>query len=135
VAVSKCNIAIIEDNASFRRALERLLRASGFEVRTFVSAEEFLGCAEPVPYACIIVDIQLPGMSGFDLLDQLTTSCHALPVVLITADEQNTSSLETRASRIPKSRYLRKPFHGSVLLEAVRSLVEPGNSQVDNLPP
>jgi FixJ family two-component response regulator len=72
--VSKCTIAIVEDDASFRRALERFLRASGFGAHTFASAEEFLGNVAPESYACLVLNIQLPGRSGFELIDHLTTS-------------------------------------------------------------
>jgi len=60
--------AIIEDDASFRRAVERLLRAIGFEAQIFASAEEFLGSAAPGSHACLILDIHPPGMSAFELL-------------------------------------------------------------------
>jgi DNA-binding NtrC family response regulator len=76
---SKCTIAIVEDDASFRRALERLLCASGFEVHTFASAEEFLRSAVPESPACLILDIRLPGMSGFKLFDHLTASAGGRP--------------------------------------------------------
>ena len=74
MSVHKCTTAIVEDDASFRRALERLLRASGFEAHTFGSAEEFLNSAMPESHACLILDIHLPGMSAFELLDHLTAS-------------------------------------------------------------
>jgi FixJ family two-component response regulator len=117
---SKCSIAIVEDDASLRRALERLLRASGFEAHTFASAEEFLGSAVPESYACLILDIRLPGMSGFELFDHLTASARPRPAIFITAQDED--SVRQQASRIPNSVYLRKPVVGAVLLEAVRSL-------------
>ena len=76
---SKCNIAIVEDDASLRRALERLLRASGFEAHTFASAEEFLGSAVPESHACLILDIRLPGI---ELFDRLTASAQPRPAIL-----------------------------------------------------
>jgi len=123
---SKCTIAIVEDDASFRRALERFLRASGFNVHTFASAEEFLGSAAPESYACLILNIHLPGMSGFELVDRLTTSVPPPPVIFITAQDADT--LRERASRISNSVFLSKPFPGRVLLEAVRSLLRPSGS-------
>jgi hypothetical protein len=57
VSAHKCTITIVEDDASFRRALERSLRASGFEAHTFGSAEEFLNSAMPESHACLILDI------------------------------------------------------------------------------
>jgi FixJ family two-component response regulator len=122
VSAHKCTIAIVEDDASFRRALERLLRASGFEAHTFGSAEEFLNSAMPESHACLILDIHLPRMSGFELHDHLTTSGPPPPTIFITA--QDTESLRERASRVPNSVYLREPFVGAVLLEAVRSVLK-----------
>jgi FixJ family two-component response regulator len=119
--VSQSAIAIVEDDSSYRRALERLLRASGFEAHTFGSAEEFLKSATPESHACLILDIHLPGMSGFALLDHLTASHQLRPAIFITGQDQD--SLRERASRIPDSVYLRKPLVGAVLLDAVRSLL------------
>jgi FixJ family two-component response regulator len=124
VSSIKYTIAIVDDDANCGRALERLLRASGFEAQTFGSAEEFLESAAPGSHACLIVDIQLPGMSGFDLLDQLATFDQARPAVLITGQDENTGGLQERASRIPDSVFLRKPFVGKVLVDAVHSLVK-----------
>jgi CheY-like chemotaxis protein len=88
---SKCTIAIVEDDASFRRALERLPRASGFEVQTFASAEEFLGSALPESHACLILDIRLPGMSGFELSDHLAASGRPRPAIFITAQDEDSA--------------------------------------------
>ena len=119
--VLKSTIAIVEDDASFRRAVQRLLRVSGFEAHTFASAEDFLNSALPWSHACLILDLNLPGMSGFELVDHLSASAPPLPVIFITAQDEE--SLRERASLIPYATYLRKPFVGAVLLEAVRSLL------------
>ncbi len=126
MSLTKCTIAVVEDDASFRRAVERLLRASGFEAHTFASAEEFLGSAAPESHACLILDIQLPGMSGFELFDHLTAFGRPWPAVFVTA--QDTDNQRERASRIPNNVYLPKPVVGAVLLEAVRSLLGRGSS-------
>jgi FixJ family two-component response regulator len=123
---SKLNIAIVEDDVSLRRASERLLRASGFDVHTFASAEEFLGSAVPESHACLILDIRLPGMSGFELFDHLTASAGPRPAIFITALDED--HVRQRASRIPNSVYLRKPVVGAVLLEAIRSLLSDSSS-------
>jgi FixJ family two-component response regulator len=122
----KCSIAIVEDDASFRRALERLLCASGFEAHTFASAEDFLLSVGPESHACLIIDLHLPGMSGFELFDHLATLPLHRPAIFITARDQD--GLQERASRIPGSVLLRKPFVGAVLLEALNSLVKRGGS-------
>ena len=118
---SKSTIAIVEDDLSYRHALERLLCASGFEVHTFASAEEFLGSAVPESPACLILDMRLPGMSGFELFNHLTASGQPGPAIFITAQDED--RVRQQASRIPNSVYLRKPVVGTVLLEAIRSLL------------
>jgi FixJ family two-component response regulator len=118
---SKCTIAIVEDDPSYRHALERLLCAFGFEAHTFASAEEFLGSVAPESHACLVLDIRLPGMSGFELFDHLTASAQSRPTIFITAQDED--RVRQQASRIPNSVYLRKPVVGTVLLEAIRSLL------------
>jgi FixJ family two-component response regulator len=121
MSASKSTIAIVEDDASFRRALQRLLGASGFEAHTFASAEEFLGSAAWESYACLILDIRLPGISGFELFDHFTASAQPRPAIFITAQDED--SVRQRASRIPNSVFLRKPVVGAVLLDAIGSLL------------
>jgi len=130
VPPSKCSIAIVEDDASFRRALERLLRASGFEAYTFASAEDFLQSVGPESHACLVIDLHLPGMSGFELFDHLAASPSPRPAIFITAQDQD--GLRERASRIPGTVYLRKPFVGAVLLEAINSLSTRDGSVTEN---
>jgi len=127
---NNCSVAIIEDDASLRRALERLLRASGFEAHTFTSGEEFLGSAEPESHACLILDIQLPGMSGFELIDHFTASALSRPVIFITAQDED--RMRQQAFRIPNSVYLNKPVVGAVLLKAVRSLLNCSGSSMES---
>jgi FixJ family two-component response regulator len=115
-------IALVEDDASFRRAIERLLRASGLEVKTFASAEELLGSVAPESHACLILDVQLPGMSGFELFDQLAASGHARPAVFISAHEAD--AVRERTLRVPESVFLRKPFVGAKLLDVVHSMLK-----------
>ena len=128
---NKCTIDIVEDDASFRHALEQLLRAYGFETLAFASAEEFLRSSAPESPGCLIIDLHLPGMSGFELFDHLTAFAPPRPAIFMTAQDQD--SLRERASRIPGSVYLRKPFVGSALLEAVRSLVKRNDSGGESL--
>jgi FixJ family two-component response regulator len=120
-SASKSIIGIVEDDESFRRALQRLLDASGFEAHTFASAEEFLRVAGPESYACLILDIRLPGMSGFELFDHLTASGQPRSTIFITAQDED--RVRQQASRISNSVYLRKPVVGAVLIEAIRSLL------------
>jgi len=76
-------IRIVDDDASFLKAIARMLRASGFLVKTFGSAAEFLECQEPDVPGCVLVDLQMPGLSGLDLQAALSKTGHALPVVFL----------------------------------------------------
>jgi FixJ family two-component response regulator len=74
----------VDDDASFLTAVGRLLRASGFAVRTFASAAEFLAQPEFDVPGCVLVDLQMPGLSGLDLQEALARERHPLPVIFLT---------------------------------------------------
>lgn len=118
IPVTSQPIAIVDDDARCNRALGRLLRASGFETSSFGSAEEFLASHAPESHACLILDIHLPGMSGFELFDRLSTHEPQLPVIFVTAEDRE--SIRDQAYRIPDSVFLQKPLVGAVLLAAIR---------------
>jgi FixJ family two-component response regulator len=108
-------IGLVEDDPSVRKALARLLRVEQFEVRIFGSAEEFLSGTEKDRFACLILDVKLPGLSGFDLY---CSGVHT-PTIFITADERN---WERAASlNISHEMFLCKPFPDSALLGAVKA--------------
>jgi len=77
-------VRIVDDDASFLTAVGRLLRASGFAVRTFASAAEFLAQPEFDVPGCVLVDLQMPGLSGLDLQEALARERHPLPVIFLT---------------------------------------------------
>jgi FixJ family two-component response regulator len=124
--VTKQTIAIVDDDVRFNRALQRLLRASGFETNAFGSAEEFLASYAPESHACLILDIYLPGISGFELFDRLSASDPQLPVIFVTAEDRE--SIRYRAHRISNPTCLQKPLIGAVLVEAVRVQLGRGGS-------
>ena len=111
-------VAVVDDDASMCRAVERLLRAGGFEPATFPSAEAFLAQTSPATHRCLILDLHMPGMSGVTLYRHLESIGVHLPVVFITAHDEGTERDEAR--RVPGSRFLCKPFSGVDLLGAVR---------------
>jgi CheY-like chemotaxis protein len=125
MSASKSTIAIVEDDASFRRALERLLCASGFEVHTFASAEEFLGSAVPESHACLILDIRLPGMSGFTLFDQLTALAPGRPS---SSPRRTRAACGSKRPGFPTASTCASHLLAAVLLEAVRSLLSRSSS-------
>ena len=109
-------IAFVEDDPSFSRAVARFLRVSGYDVRTFASAEEFLD-ALPESYGCLILDYQLPGITGLDLFHQLTVSAPGRTAIIISAQDEG--DVREKVSRIPGCAFLRKPFVVAELLAAV----------------
>jgi FixJ family two-component response regulator len=108
-------VAVVDDDSSMRVGLERLLQAHGFATEVFSSAEAFLG-AGSVP-DCLVLDIHLGGMSGFELHRQLSSSGSKVPVIFMTAFDDDTTRRE--AADIGCVAYLRKPFAGKLLFDAI----------------
>jgi FixJ family two-component response regulator len=116
-------VAIVEDDAGMRRAMERLLDANGFGSAGYSSAEAFLQSSTMDRVACLIVDIQLGGMSGIKLRRRLAASGSTLPVIFITAID----AAETEREAIESGcvAYLRKPFPSDQLIAAVKKATGP----------
>jgi two-component system response regulator FixJ len=111
-------VYVVDDDPSVRRAMGRLLRLEGYRVQTFASGAEFLrmpDCDEP---ACVVLDVRMPGLSGFELLECLSTRRHALPVILITGHGE--VPMATRATKIGCIGFLAKPFEDVALLAALQ---------------
>jgi FixJ family two-component response regulator len=113
-------VGIVDDDASHCRAVARLLRASGMEVLTFSSAEEYLGRGNGPPIECLVLDIQLGGMSGFELQSGLAAVGSAPPVVFLTAHEEPETIARARRTGCA---YVRKTDPASVLLDAIRRAI------------
>ena len=107
-------ISVIDDDESMRSAVVALIRSAGYDARGFASAEEFLGCGTVKSSACIITDIQMPGMSGLELKLHLTANQCPIAVIMITAHQD--LELEARALASGAACFLRKPFEADVLL-------------------
>lgn len=112
-------IAVVEDDASVRLAVRSLVRALGYDARGFESAEDFLASDAVDRTACIITDIQMPGMSGIDLKRHLTAHDNAVPVIMITARAE--PDLESRALASGAVCFLRKPFQAEALISCLNS--------------
>ena len=110
-------VIVVEDDASMTHAMQRILRLGGFPVIAFASAEELMksgvGSAR-----CMIIDVQLPGMSGFTLRDRLAAAGNAPPVIFITAFDD--PEMRTWAESSGGAVLLTKPFSGHLLLDTVR---------------
>jgi FixJ family two-component response regulator len=84
---TKTYIAVIEDDEGLRRSLARLLRAAGYQPVTYLSAEAFLDDAKHPVFDCLVVDVQLDGMSGIELIEQLAVSGSMTPLIFLTAHD------------------------------------------------
>ena len=113
-------VAVIEDDDIARTALGRLLDAAGFEHALFESAETFLASKRDRGWICLVVDVQLSGMSGIDLQRKLRSEGSDAPVIIITAKE--TDAIRERAEQAGCAAFLTKPFHGDAILALLGSL-------------
>jgi len=109
-------IAIVDDDASVRRSLLRVVRSAGFKAEIFASAREFLDWLPRNQAACLVLDIQMSEMSGFDLQRRL-----AVPVIFMTAHD-DASTIE-RIEKSGAAGHLRKPVDPRTVLRAIRQAV------------
>jgi FixJ family two-component response regulator len=123
-----CIIHVVDDDDSFRTAVTRLLRASGYEVRSYSSAGEFL-LAQPVNTpGCLVLDVRMPGPSGLDLQESFGKCNDTLPIVFLTGHGDIPTSV--RAMKAGAVDFLTKPVERQALLDAVRNaLARDGESR------
>lgn len=107
-------ISIIDDDASLRTALVGLVRSLGYRAESYESAESFLNAPASSGSACIVTDIQMPGLSGIDLKDQLVARGIAAPVIMITARAE--AALHEKAKASGALCVLQKPFAAEALI-------------------
>jgi FixJ family two-component response regulator len=110
-------ISVIDDDASVRAATDNLLGSHGYPVQTFASAEEFLQSARLDDSSCVIADVQMPAMSGLDLLMHMRSLGYKAPFIFITAFPDE--SVRARALKAGASCFLAKPFAGPALINCV----------------
>lgn len=118
------HITIVDDDPAMRRAVVRLCGASDLCCRSFASAEEFLASDALEATSLLILDVNLPGLSGFELHEHLRLRGISLPVIFITGQDQ--PLYRERAQRSEAAAYLTKPFPGDLLLNAVHKHALPG---------
>lgn len=133
----KTLIAVIDDDQSMARMLSRVIRAEGFGVEWFRSAEEFLNSAEPGEsvfpaksralndFDCLILDMNLPGMSGIDLQRQLNDSGVEIPIIFISGQAEEATRQHALAAGA--AGFFSKPFNIDSFLASIRSLI-PANA-------
>jgi FixJ family two-component response regulator len=114
-------VSVVDDDESVRESLPDLLKELGFAVQSFASGEEFLTSRYLEQTKCLILDIAMPGMSGFDVQRELKTRNHSIPIVFITAQrDENARSSPVKESAVA---CLLKPFSDTSLLQAIRTVL------------
>lgn len=112
------------------RAMDSVLQAAGFEAAMFFSAEALLEAGVPADTACLVLDVHLPGMTGFELYDRLAATHPRRPVIFMTAyDEPAARAQSEKAGAVA---YLTKPFPGKRLIEAIDRVIRSKRVKKEN---
>jgi len=117
-------VFVVDDDASVRRSTERLVRPLGFGIQTFASAREFLDNARVERPACLVLDVQMPGLSGLDLQRELEQQGVEIPIIFLTG--HGDIPMTVRAMKAGAVEFLTKPVKSRDLLVAIRGAIERG---------
>jgi FixJ family two-component response regulator len=122
-------ISIVDDDKSVREATKSLVRSLGYKVMTFGSAEEFLESEHLTATACLITDVQMPGLSGVQLQDRLIADGYRMPVIFVTGfpDER----VQGRALKSGALGFLRKPLNEDRLIECINFALTSSSNRND----
>ena len=114
-------VAVVDDEESVRRALLRLLRAANLDAEAFASGEAFLHSLDKFRPDCVILDLQMPGLTGRDVQRRLINMHINLPVILITAHDDVVTQQQSLSDGA--ANYLRKPLRGDVLVRSIHESI------------
>ena len=115
-------VFVVEDDGSVRRALGALVRLAGLRVQTFPSAQEFLAFPRPDVPSCLVLDVQLPGLSGLDLQEELAKADVQIPIIFLTG--HGDIPMTVRAMKAGALEFLTKPFDDEDLLQAIHEAIK-----------
>ena len=116
-------VAVVDDDESFRIALVDSLSSVGYDACGYASADEFIAAAADTTCHCVITDIHMPGMNGFELKQHLASRASAMPVIMITARTE--PDLESKAAAVGAVCLLRKPFATDALVKCLDRVLNP----------
>jgi FixJ family two-component response regulator len=114
-------VAVVDDEESVRRALIRLLRAANMDAEAFASGEAFLSSLDKFRPDCVVLDLQMPGLTGRDVQKRLISMQINLPVILITAHDDMVMQQQSLSDGA--ANYLRKPLRGDVLVRSINESI------------
>lgn len=117
---SKPLIAIVDDDESVCRALKRLVRSIGMDAEIFSSGHEFVKIMEAMPSRavdCVVLDVQMPGLNGLQVQEQLARNGHRIPIIFITAHDD--AGVRDQALTAGALAFVRKPFNDELLIQTL----------------
>jgi FixJ family two-component response regulator len=121
-------IAIVDDDESVCRAIKRLVRSLGMEADTFTSGRAFIEFIEATPAAqvdCVVLDVQMPGLNGLEVQEQLARGNRRFPVIFITAHDED--GVREQALAAGALAFLRKPFNDELLIKMLSAALRSGD--------
>jgi FixJ family two-component response regulator len=119
---SGASVAVVDDDPSARDGLSRLIRSVGLRVETFASAQEFLDRPRAEPPSCLVLDLELPGLSGLDLQKRMAEGGLEIPIVFLTGHGDIPASVQ--AMKAGAIEFLTKPVEEQDLLKAIREAIK-----------
>ena len=126
-------VAIVDDDPSVCRALKRLVRSLGMDAETFASGREFVDLVEAMPSFhpdCVILDVQMPGLNGLNVQEQLGKSGNLFPIVFITAHDD--SAIRQKALAAGAVAFVRKPFNDQLFIKTLTEALKRSTSPSEN---
>jgi two-component system response regulator FixJ len=114
-------VYVVDDDASVRRSLRRLVESAGFKVETYAGAREFLATFRPRRKTCLVLDVQMPEMNGLELQKELTQRRAGIPTIMISGYATPKMAAEARCAGVLA--FLEKPFEDEELLDSIRRAI------------
>jgi len=114
-------VYVVDDDASAREGVARLIRSAGWMTTTFASGEEFLSALRPKTPSRLVLDVSLPGLNGFDVQQELAKTGPQVPIIFLTG--QGDIPMSVRALKAGAADFLTKPFEDEDLLNAIRQCI------------